>query len=98
MQTCINTEQGIMDDSFAKFQRNEGILEATTTMCDGFEREYQDAEAARRDELALIDALYALVKERQANKRDVSARMDYNQDQSVYEYESPTAPGGGGFI
>ena len=40
MQTCIGTEQGIMDSSFEKFKRNEAILIATNTMCSGFESEY----------------------------------------------------------
>ena len=64
MQSCRTTGEGIMTKSFAKFTRNDAILTATCVMCTGFDNEYQDAEASRRDELALIDALYALVKEK----------------------------------
>ena len=54
METCITTEEGIMIKSKEKFKRNDEILTKTLEMCGGFEREYQDAEEAREDELALI--------------------------------------------
>ena len=47
-------------------------------MCDGFRTEYYDAEEAREDELALINSLYSLVKEKQGNRKDVTARIEYD--------------------
>ena len=50
-------------------------------MCDGFEREYNDAEEARNNEMALLESLYSLVKEKQGNRKDVTARIEYDNSE-----------------
>jgi len=40
MTRCISSEEGIMGKAQAKLDRNQGILDKTTTMCDSFHNEY----------------------------------------------------------
>jgi len=63
MATCVSVETSVYDEASAKYNRNSGIYDATETMCNTFEREYNDANDARNTELALLEALDELVKE-----------------------------------
>ena len=55
-------------------------------MCDQFESEYQDAEAARESELALLTALRAMVEEKLRNR--VHGHGETRGDQSAEEWQS----------
>lgn len=61
MNTCVQNEGAIIDAATDKKRRNMDILETAGRLCEVFENEYNDAEAARRDEMVLLTALRTMV-------------------------------------
>ena len=72
MERCINTEDSVVTASKAKFTRNSGIFDATETMCNLFDEEYNAAEEARVNELTLLANLKAMVMSKLAHDRGMA--------------------------
>jgi len=72
MERCINTEDSLVTKSKAKFSRNQGIYDATVTMCELFDEEYNAAEEARVSELTLLASLKTMVTSKLAHDRGMA--------------------------
>jgi len=74
MNTCIAQESSIMGKATKKKNRNDEILGKTIIMCAAFEKEYQNAEAARVNELALLKGLRTVVVEKLGLMDDTTSK------------------------
>ncbi|EAS07284.3 Ndc1 protein (macronuclear) [Tetrahymena thermophila SB210] len=63
LENCVQNENSIASQANAKKVRNSDALAYAVDMCQAFDTEYQNATAARNDELALLQKLENFVHE-----------------------------------
>ncbi|CAD8184855.1 unnamed protein product [Paramecium pentaurelia] len=62
---CVATQTAISQAASNKKQRNQRLLDDATALCTTFNSEYENASAARRQELVLLSEVERLVEKRQ---------------------------------
>ena len=94
MITCINNEEEIKGIASKKKDRNSGILTKAKNMCSAFDKEYDEQNKARLQELHLITALKGLLEEKLMNKQpDTTHSMEIGEtspEHKRYDYKEMT--------
>mmetsp|Transcript_37014 Transcript_37014/g.33278 ORF Transcript_37014/g.33278 Transcript_37014/m.33278 type:complete len:402 (+) Transcript_37014:58-1263(+) len=80
MNRCIKQETQIYNDAVAKENRNTGLLNDATSLCQHQEESYQQATLARADELRVIAELRGIVEKRYKQfSKHVAHRADVDE-------------------
>lgn len=91
LNKCVMVQQGIVADATAKRNRNAKLLEDAKAVCAAFQKEYDQATAARTEEKSLLAAIRAKVEERFAQlegKESVQTRGRQDKEDWTYENQS----------
>jgi len=100
MNNCVHQEGQVQASATKKKERNQGLLDDATDLCETQENQYAQATAARKEELRVLAELRGIVEKRYAQfSKGAAHRADVDEfkayeNQSEYERENYTKEGG----